>query len=158
MSDSKLLAIYLNDHLAASTGGLELGRRTLGSNRGNDFGEYLEKLVPRLEHQRATLLEVMGTLDVGVDRVKVAGAWAGEKLGRLKPNGRLRSYSPLSRVVELEILALGSQGRLGLWRTLDQLRHETLSGFDFAALAHETEQQIDQLDTERRRAAAQAFT
>jgi hypothetical protein len=133
MSDSKLLAIYLNDHLAASTGGLELGRRTLGSNRGNDFGEYLEKLVPRLEHQRATLLEV-------------------------KPNGRLRSYSPLSRVVELEILALGSQGRLGLWRTLDQLRHETLSGFDFAALAHETEQQIDQLDTERRRAAAQAFT
>lgn len=35
-----------------------------------------------------------------------------EKLGRLKPNGQLHGYSPLSRVIELEGLYLGISGKL----------------------------------------------
>ena len=38
--------------------------------------------------------------------------------GRLKPNGQLTGYSPLSRLVELEGLSLGITGKLGLWRAL----------------------------------------
>ena len=41
------------------------------------------------------------------DRLKVAGAWAGEKAGRLKLNGHLTGYSPQSRVIELEGLVVG---------------------------------------------------
>ena len=46
---------------------------------------------------------------------KSAGAWTAEKFGRLKPNGQLTGYSPLSRLVELEGLKLGITGKLGLW-------------------------------------------
>ena len=39
----------------------------------------------------------------------VAG-WVAEKAGRLKLNGSLLTYSPLSRLVELEGLSLGVEG------------------------------------------------
>ena len=41
-----------------------------------------------------------------------------EKLGRLKPNGQILGYSPLSRLVELETLALGITGKRSLWEAL----------------------------------------
>ena len=41
--------------------------------------------------------------DLGVgSRAKDGAAWVAEKLGRLKTNGQLTGYSPLSRLVELE--------------------------------------------------------
>ena len=45
-------------------------------------------------------------------------------MGRLKPNGQLTGYSPLSRVVELEGLALGMTGKLALWKALRELVDE----------------------------------
>ena len=39
-----LLGIYLNDHLAGSTGGLELARRTAGAHKGTAVSETLSRL------------------------------------------------------------------------------------------------------------------
>ena len=61
---------------------------------------------------------IMEDLGFGGDRLKNAGAWALEKAGRLKLNGELKSYSPLSRVVELEGLLTGITGKWGLWAAL----------------------------------------
>jgi len=44
-----------------------------------------------------------------------------EKAGRLKPNLRLTTRSPLSRVVELELMRLGVEGKSAGWRTLRQV-------------------------------------
>ena len=44
-----------------------------------------------------------------------------EKAGRLKMNGELFEYSPLSRLVEFEGLTLGVTGKLSLWKVLEQL-------------------------------------
>ena len=52
-------------------------------------------------------------LGFGESKTKEAVAWVGEKIGRLKLNGQLRGYSPLSRVLELEALAVGVSGS---WR------------------------------------------
>jgi hypothetical protein len=35
-SEQTLVGIYLNDHLAGATGGLELARRAAASHRGSD--------------------------------------------------------------------------------------------------------------------------
>ena len=43
MLDRKLLGIYLNDHLAGSTVGLELSRRAREANKGNEYGDVLER-------------------------------------------------------------------------------------------------------------------
>ena len=117
----ELLAIYMNDHLAGSTGGGELARRTRSSNEGTPFGEALALLCGEIEEDRASLESIMEDLGVGRSRTKPALGWLGEKLARLKPNGQLRGYSPLSRVIELEGLVLGITGKLRLWRLLDDL-------------------------------------
>jgi hypothetical protein len=45
-------------------------------------------------------------------------AMAGERLGRLKLNGQLRGYSPLSRFEELDFLLMGIDGKVVLWTNL----------------------------------------
>lgn len=154
-----LLSIYLNDHLAGSTVGLELVRRSAANNRGTDYGRFLEDLTAEFRSDREALLEIMGSFRVGVDRMKVSAAWAAEKVGRLKLNGRLLGYSPLSRVVELEALALGVTGRLALWRTLDQLKtsRPELSKAPLAELMTRAERQLDGLEAQRQRASADAL-
>jgi hypothetical protein len=113
-----LLSIYLNDHLAASTGGCELARRAAGSNQGTELGDFLADFAAEAEAHRAQLEDVMLRLGVRRDDIKVGAGWVAEKFGRLKLNGRLFSYSPLSRVVEFEALIAGSSARELLWRTL----------------------------------------
>jgi hypothetical protein len=113
-----LLSIYLNDHLAAATGGCELARRAAGANQGTELGDFLADFATEAEAHRAQLEDVMARLAVRRDDLKVGAGWVAEKFGRLKLNGRLFSYSPLSRVVELEALIAGSSAREGLWRTL----------------------------------------
>jgi hypothetical protein len=120
-SPSKYLATYLNDHLGGATFGVELVRRAAGENQGSALGAFLSELTQELEADRAALKAAMDELGVSADRAKIAAGWAAEKVGRLKPNGQLRGYSPLSPVVELEGLLVGIQGKLSLWRALAEV-------------------------------------
>lgn len=83
----------------------------------------------------------MANLGISRDRVKPLLARLGERLGRLKPNGQLTGYSPLSRVLELEILSSMIGGKLQLWNALEQAFGKTLNGFDFHALAARADDQ-----------------
>jgi hypothetical protein len=154
---SDYLAIYLNDHLAGATVGCELAKRTAGANKDTEFGPFLERIRDEIEEDRATLEEVMDTLGVGKDKVKTAFAFTGEKLGRLKLNGQFRGYSPLSRVVEFEGLALGVTGKEALWKALALIQDERLAGFDFTALADRAERQQEELESQRLKAVTIAF-
>lgn len=155
--ETKLLAIYLNDHMAGSVAGVELARRARGSNEGTPLGDFLAGLVEEIEQDREALARVMDHHGVGADPVKRTVAWAGEKLGRLKLNGRLTGYSPLSRVIELEGLMLGVTGKLGLWRALDASGVEAPAGIDFGQLASSAERQRNELEGWRITAAQEAF-
>ena len=157
--DGRLIAIYLNDHLAGSTGGVELARRALGANRGTPFEAPLERLAGELEEDRATLVDVMGRLGVARDPFKEWAVWAAEKLGRAKLNGRIAGYSPYSRVLELEVLALGVDGKRALWRALERVAGEDarLTGVDLRALARRAEAQRRLLERQRMDAAEIAF-
>lgn len=83
----------------------------------------------------------MARLGVAQDRLKPALAWAGEKLGRLKPNGQLRGYSPLSRLVELEGLYVGISGKARLWKVLGSTLDQRLADVDFGGLAERADRQ-----------------
>jgi hypothetical protein len=123
---SDQLAIYLHDHLAGATFGLELARRAARQNTNSVYGAFLKELAQEIAEDRASLERIMGRVDAGRDELKNALAWTGEKVGRLKLNGRVRGYAPLSRVVELEGLITGVQGKLHLWRAL----HEVAGDYD----------------------------
>jgi hypothetical protein len=151
------LAIYLNDHLAGSTAGVELARRAASSNAGTDYGSVLSGIAREIEEDREMLEALMERLGVSRDRVKSAAAWMAEKAGRLKPNGHLLSYSPLSRLEEIEILLLGVTGKLSMWRALDHALHERLGGIELPELEARAESQRERLEALRLRAAAEAL-
>jgi hypothetical protein len=159
MLDRKLLGIYLNDHLAGSTVGMELSRRAAGSNKGSAYGDVLERVAREIEEDRETLKGLMDRLEIRHGRAKVAAGWVGEKFGRLKPNGRLLSYSPLSRLVELESLALGIAGKLSLWEALKEVAAEDarLDAEELGRLADRAERQRKEVWQLRQRAAREAF-
>jgi len=154
----RLLAIYLNDHLAGATLGVELARRLRSSNGGEaEFGPPLAEICAEIEADRETLVRLMERLGVDRGQLKPALVRLGERLGRLKPNGQLRGYSPLSRVLELEILASGIGGKVQLWNALEERFGESLDGFDFHALAGRADRQGQRVEDLHLSAARRAF-
>jgi hypothetical protein len=154
----KLLAIYLNDHLAGATAGVELARRSESANRGSDFGSFLHELGVEIESDRRELADLMGRLGIAQDRLKVAAAWTAEKVGRLKPNGALTGYSPLSRVLELEALSGGVEAKLSLWRALGELSADArLGDFDSERFIERARSQLEGLERHHRHAARLAL-
>lgn len=156
----KYLSVYMNDHLAGATVGVELSRRAAGANEGNEYGPYLSELSHEIAEDRAALERMMDRFDVKKDRVKTTGAWAAEKLGRLKPNAHLTSYSPLSRVVELEGLSLGVTGKLSLWKALLAVADgdERLDAEELTALVERAEGQRRGLEELRLKATTETLT
>lgn len=116
--NDRLLTVYLNDHLAGATLGRELARRAHRANRGNAFGDFLERLEREISEDRASLVRLIDALGLRRSSMKPALAVVAERFGRLKLNGEITKYSPLSRLLELEGLALGVEGKLVLWRNL----------------------------------------
>jgi len=159
MFPMRQLDIYLNDHLAGATVGVELSRRAANSNRGAPSGEFLERLHQEIVEDRRTLLGVVRALGVDTSPAKPALAWIAEKAGRLKLNGRLRGYSPLSRLIELEGLETGIAAKRSLWQALacafpDDAR---LASFDLDALVARAEQQLQGTREQRLTAARDAL-
>lgn len=106
-----LLATYLNDHLTAATAGVELIRRAAGNHDG-ERGAELERLADETAADREALRGIMQRLDVPESTVKKAAGWLGEKAGRLKPNDHLLTRSPLSDVLEVEMMRTGTAARI----------------------------------------------
>jgi hypothetical protein len=154
------LKIYLEDHYAGATAGLELARRSAGANRGTPYGDVLERIACEIEEDRDSLRAIMSTLGVGPDRFKVAGAWAGEKAGRLKLNGHLTGYSPQSRVIELEGLVVGVTGKRCLWAALRHVapQETRLDIEQLDRLIERADSQLDALEEQRLKAVSEAVT
>ncbi len=153
------LGIYLNDHLAGATGGLELARRVARAGQIPAPQPDLRRFADEVAQDRIALLGIMGTLGVPVRGYKVWAAWAGEKAGRLKPNGHLTTRSPLSNLEELEIMRLGVEGKAAGWRTLRELADEDsrLDAGQLDELVARARRQSDFLEESRVRAARQVI-
>jgi hypothetical protein len=143
----QLLKIYLGDHLAAAAGGVDLARRIRGANEDDpELAAPLARICGEIEEDRETLKALADSLGVKAGITKPAAVWAAEKLGRLKLNGQLTGYSPLSRQLELEILYVGITGKMRLWRALEAggvALPPGSDGLDFGALAERAALQRD---------------
>lgn len=159
MFPMRRLDIYLNDHLAGSTLGVELSRRAMASNHGTELGAFLQWLQGEIVEDRTTLVTTMDRLGVDRSPLKPAIAWALEKFARLKLNGHIRTYSPLNRLVELEGLEAGVTGKRSLWQTLATAFADDgrLSEIDFGNLIARAERQLEGIRDHRRAVAHDAL-
>ena len=153
------LGIYLNDQLAAGMLWREIARRSQRSNSGTELGEALARVSEGIAEDVETFQRIMRRLGVRLNPVKLGLAVGAERLGRLKLNGRLGTYSPLSRLVELEFLAMGIEGKKLLWTTLRDLAGlaSRLPDVDFDHLIERAERQRADLEPFRVRAGTEAL-
>jgi hypothetical protein len=155
-----LLSIYLNDHRAGSVAGVELAKRTLGNNRGTEYEAFLERLLVDIQEDQAALERIIERSNLPKSPVKPGLAWASEKVGRLKLNGAITGYSPLSRLIELEALRLGIQGKWCLWRSLKEARPAgaAVTDEELDELIERAEAQLEVVEEHRLKAAGAALS
>lgn len=158
-SSTKLLQIYLDDHAAGAAAGLSLARRMYQNNRKTEWADRLRDLADQIEEDERILSDIRVALGFDGGKAKRYLALAGERAARLKPNGRVVTYSPLSRLVECEAMEAGVSAKKRLWAALGEGPDELpeLKGFDFEALTARAEDQISLLNSFHAHAAAQAF-
>lgn len=156
-----LLGIYLNDHLAGATLGVRRARSLAeaDSERAPGLADAVRPVAVEIAEDRVALLEIMRRLDIPVRRYKVVAGTLAETVGRLKPNGRLVRRSPLTSMVELELLRLGVEGKAAGWRTLRQVADtdERLDATRLDDLLNRAQRQLDTLEPLRLRQAADTF-
>ena len=159
LRNAELFGIYINDHLASATGGIELVGRMLGVHKGGRFEEPLEQLLSELRDEKSSLRAMMAALDVPVRQYKQLGVWVAEKVTRAKFNGRLTSRSPLSDLVEFEFLASGVRAKRSGFETL-RIAAEVdprLPKDELDRLIDQAHRQYEWLTRTRREVAAEVF-
>jgi hypothetical protein len=155
----ELLGIYCNDHLAASTGGIELVNRMLGTHRGTTYEPRLAELLGELRKERSALRASMAALGLPVRQYKQVASWIGEKLSRAKLNGHLLSRSPLSDLVEFEFIATAVLAKRAGFETLREIAavDSRLDAALLERLIAQADKQHDWLADARREVAATVF-
>jgi hypothetical protein len=153
------LRIYMSDQLALGILWREVARRAQRRNDGTDLGEALASVAAAIAQDVETFEAIMRRLEIPRSRVKPSLAISAERLGRLKLNGRLVGYSPLSRFEELDFLIMGIEGKKTLWANLRD--HAGLAvrlpDVDFDQLIERARRQRSQLEPFHARAGRDAL-
>lgn len=159
MADDRFLRIYLRDQLALGVAWRELATRAAQNNRGNPAGDALEQVRRGITGDVQTFQGIMRALGVAPSGPKNVLAMLGERAARLKLNGRVVRYSPLSRFEELDALIVVIDGKVTLWTTLRDGAGlgSRLPGIDFDALIERARVQRALLEPHHRQAASTAL-
>jgi hypothetical protein len=153
----KELDSYLNDHLAGSVSALELIAHWVHEQKGEPLGDFFAETEREIKADQDVLRDVMRSLGVEESKVRKAGAWAAEKLGRARLIIAGDESGRLGLVLTLEGLIVGVTGKKLLWRGLAAANLPQIIGFDFEELQRRAEQQIERVEAERMRAVIEAF-
>ena len=148
---------YLNDHLAGSVSAVELIEHWVHLHGGKPLGTFFSDVGAEVRADQDTLREVMRQLDIDESRMRKAGAWAAEKVGRARMMIAGDEPGSLGLVLTLEGLIMGVLGKKLLWRALATTNLPQLNGYDFEKLQRRAEQQIERLEAERAHTIPQVF-
>lgn len=155
----QLLETYLDDHWAGAGAGTALADRVAHNNGASAWHDRLARLAHDVAEDEVTLSKVREHFGFHGGRAKRLFAQVGERAARAKPNGRLLTYSPLSRVLEAEALASGITAKRQLWVSLNEaggfLREP--APFDFGSLVERADAQLELVCAFHLDAAREAF-
>ena len=153
----KDLDSYLNDHLAGSISALELIAHWAEIHKGEQLGSFFAESERAIKADQDTLRDVMRTLGVEESKVRQAGAWAAEKVGRARLMIAADEQGSLGLVLTLEGLIMGVTAKKLMWRALAAANLPRLKNYNFEELQRRAEQQIERIEAERISAIRQVF-
>lgn len=156
--DEKLLGLYLSDHLTGSTAGVGRIERMAKDFTDTPVHAELATLAAEIRRERGLLKDLIRELGIRQRPHRQAAAWLAERAGRLKLNGRVLSRSPMTLVLESELMRAAILGKIGGWQTLEELAPELgLDPSTFAGLIADGRSQIAALDRVHEHARSNAF-
>ena len=156
--DADLLGLYLSDHLSGATAGVARSERMAEAYADTPVAAELARFSTALRRERKVLRGLMDELGVRERPHRQAAAWLLERAGRLKLNGRVVHRSPMTMVMEAELMRAAVLGKLGGWQTLEELAPDLgLQPATFAALAADARSQIEDLSRVHEHARRAAF-
>jgi len=153
----KDLDSYLNDHLAGSISALELIAHWAKVHKGEPLGSFFVETEREIKADQDTLRDVMRTLGVEESKMRQAGAWAAEKVGRARLMIAGDEQGSLGLVLTLEGLIMGVTGKKLMWRALAAAKLPGLSRYNFEQLQRRAEQQVERIEAQRISAVRQVF-
>lgn len=113
-----LLGIYLADHLAGATAGAGRAERMSSDYADTPLYAPLSETAREIRLEREFLRRFIEALGLPRRRHRQAALWAGERMGRLKSNGTVVRRSPLTLLLEAELMRTAVIGKLGMWQSL----------------------------------------
>lgn len=151
------LATYLNDHLAGSVTAIEILDHL--AEEAKDIRPFLAQLKKDIEADRQELVDLMAMLDIPQSRIRKVSGWLAEQFVEAKLEVDDQSGGLLRRLERLEALALGIDGKLVLWQTLEVASSEDtrLQRLDYSRLAQRAREQRANVETLRIEAARSAL-
>lgn len=154
------LGVYLNDHLGGSAAGVEIAEKLRSRNEGTPFGGVLNELVLEIKEDRATLENLMDRLGIERNPSRLSAGGSIGKLTRLKTTKQLTGSSELSRLMDIESLSLGLEGKRAMWRELQEVAEmdQRIASTDLKGLADRASRQRETLEPYRLQCAALAFS
>lgn len=116
-----MIKTYLRDHHAGSAAGVDLFRRVAKSHGDPEVRQAVARIGDDVVSDQRDLERLMRTFGARPAKLKDLIGKVGEKLARLKLNRRLFQRSPLSDVLELEMLVIAVHGKSLGWNLLRQI-------------------------------------
>jgi hypothetical protein len=146
---SEPLTTYLNDHLGGAQIAIQILEAMRDQHEDQKFRQFANTLLPEIQADDQTLRSIAMKMHIGPSVFKEAGGWLLEKFSRFKL-GHTGS-TDFEMFESLELLSLGIQGKLCLWKALRAASEldARLREYDFEELCARARQQYDKMESER---------
>jgi hypothetical protein len=151
--------VYLNDHLAGATAGVELAKQASERHDG-ELGEFFAQLADEVSADYNTLTSLMDQMDAHASGAKEVLAKAGSEISEAKFSGESMDDPEFGTFITLETLSIGVEGKLCMWKALKVVADDypELSSTDIDTLIERAQSQRDKIEGKRLEVASTALS
>jgi hypothetical protein len=152
----RALDVYLNDHLAGATAGVNLAQMAAEEHQQDEHGPFFAEIASEIKQDYGTLERLMEELGTDKSAGKTAVAEMGSKFMAPKFKG---DDDALNAFITIETLSIGIEGKVCMWQALKRVEdaYPTLEKFGLDELLERAQSQRDRLEAQRLEIAAQAL-
>ena len=153
------LHIYLNDHLAGATAGVDLVTSAVERHDG-ELGEFFQQLADGITGDYNTLTSLVDQLNARASGAKEALAKIGSEVSEAKFSGESVDDPEFGTFLTLETLSIGVEGKLCMWKALKCVEADVpaLGELDIDALIERAQSQRDAIEGKRLEVAGTALS
>jgi len=151
------LEVYLTDHLAGATAGVNLSHMAAQEHRSDEHGSFFGEIASEIKADYDTLEKLIASLGVEKSATKTAAAEIGSKM--MAPKFIGGDDDELNAFITLETLSMGVEGKVCMWKALKTVEggYPSLEDLDLDELIARGESQRERIEATRLEIAPQAL-